>query len=358
MKKIAIDKQKLWLYTRNFALSYLGALLANALSLPIPWLLGALLTTLLLGQYGFNMNAPKVCRQGGILVIAVGLGLYFNADMVALLLSHIGLFLFTAIFSLCLCALGACLLCRFSKTDFTTAWLASAVGAASQMPHLAAELGGAVDKVVSAHSLRVLTVAIFVPFLYRYLGLEGNVEDTVIASLPVHYPQFALLLVIASIGALLFKRLGVINPWTFGPLIVTAVLTYLGFTFSAVPDTVSHIAQALIGWSVGSKFSQGFFRHAPKFLLVVFVSVSSCLLLTLGVTYFLSWVSAFDLASLGLGLVPGGVAEMTITSKVLHLNVALVTALHVVRMLTVIGTAPFLLSVVNRFLAKNQKENK
>jgi uncharacterized membrane protein AbrB (regulator of aidB expression) len=44
-----------------------------------------------------------------------------------------------------------------------------------------------------------------------------------------------------------------------------------------------------------------------------------------------SSVTGIDLASVALGASPGGMAEMALTAQVLHLNVALVIAFHVIR---------------------------
>ena len=61
-------------------------------------------------------------------------------------------------------------------------------------------------------------------------------------------------------------------------------------------------------------------------------------------------MTTLPLPTLGLGLAPGGVAEMTITAKVLQLGVPIVTAFHVARMIGVLMTASKLYDWINRYI--------
>ena len=50
----------------------------------------------------------------------------------------------------------------------------------------------------------------------------------------------------------------------------------------------------------------------------------------------LGWLTALDIRSLTLGMMPGGIAEMSLTAETLQLSVPLVTALQVLRLLLVL----------------------
>ncbi len=50
----------------------------------------------------------------------------------------------------------------------------------------------------------------------------------------------------------------------------------------------------------------------------------------------LAWLSGRNVASLVLGMAPGGIAEMAITAKVLQLGVPLVTTFHVTRVVALL----------------------
>ena len=334
-------------YLPGFAAALTGALLANLLNLPIPWLLGSLLACATLSICGANIRTLPSGRKVGLCIIGMSLGLYFTPQMVGMIGTNalwLGAgMLFALILSLC----GTLLLYRFAGIDFKTAWFAAAVGGASEMANLAEQQGARVDKVVAAHSLRVLMVVTIVPFFYRFMDYHG-LDNSIIDKGGVHYGGLLLLIACCAGTGWLFQKRGWANPWTFGPLAAAVLLTVCGVHLSAIPKELSWAGQLLIGWSLGTKFRSDFFRAAPRLLSVTAVLVCMSLLLTAGVSQLLATWSDIPLPTLGLGLAPGGVAEMTITAKVLQLGVPLVTAFHVLRMLVVVGLAGWLYGVLDR----------
>ena len=334
-------------YLPGFAAALTGALLANLLNLPIPWLLGSLLACATLSICGANIRTLPSGRKVGLCIIGMSLGLYFTPQMVGMIGTN-ALWLGTGmLFALILSLCGTLLLYRFAGIDFKTAWFAAAVGGASEMANLAEQHGARVDKVVAAHSLRVLIVVTIVPFFYRFMDYHG-LDNSIIDKGGVHYGGLLLLIACCAGTGWLFQKRGWANPWTFGPLAAAVLLTVCGVHLSAIPKELSWAGQLLIGWSLGTKFRSDFFRAAPRLLSVTAVLVCMSLLLTAGVSQLLATWSDIPLPTLGLGLAPGGVAEMTITAKVLQLGVPLVTAFHVLRMLVVVGLAGWLYGVLDR----------
>ncbi len=53
----------------------------------------------------------------------------------------------------------------------------------------------------------------------------------------------------------------------------------------------------------------------------------------------LGWLAGEDQTSLMLGMMPGGITELCLTAEALHLSVALVTALQVLRLFLVMFLA-------------------
>lgn len=343
-------------YLPGFFAALAGALTAEALKLPIPWLLGSLLATAVLSLNNVPVKAPSFCRKAGLAVIGTSLGLYFTPQMAGVLLAHWPLLVFGMVFSIVLGIIGSILVYRYAGVDFTTAWYASAMGGASEMANMADQQGAQVAKVVSAHSLRVLMIVTIVPFFYQYMGYHHTDSSGLSQNTAVHWGGLALLFACSFAAARLFEWRKWSNPWTFGPLLAATLLTLAGIHLSAVPVSVSHIGQLFIGWALGNRFAPGFFRSAPRLLGVVAVSVSLSLALTAAATYLLAQISTIPLPTLGLGLSPGGVAEMTITAKVLQLGVPIVTAFHVSRMVAVVGTAGILCHKLRSRFEKKQTE--
>ena len=92
--------------------------------------------------------------------------------------------------------------------------------------------------------------------------------------------------------------------------------------------------------ALGSRFSPSFFRAAPRFLGVSALATGLALLLSGLFVWLLARFVALPLPSLALAASPGGMAEMSVTAKVMHLSVPLVTATHVLRVVLLTVGAP------------------
>ena len=95
-------------------------------------------------------------------------------------------------------------------------------------------------------------------------------------------------------------------------------------------------AQLLIGISLGVRFTNAFVHLAPRWLGSVAVATLALIALCAGFAWLMYQLVPMHLATLLLGTAPGGIAEMTITAKVLQLGVPLVTSLHVTRLAAVL----------------------
>ena len=94
----------------------------------------------------------------------------------------------------------------------------------------------------------------------------------------------------------------------------------------------------MIRVSLDTRFTPDFAHTAPRYL----VSVAACAVVMLGLCAgFGTAVAALAGVHTGtmiLATSPGGIAEIALTARVLHLGVPIVTAFHVARMLVVVLT--------------------
>ena len=327
----------------------IGALLAVWLKTPLPWMLGPLFFVALFRISSAPIVSSPYLRYVGQWGIGTSLGLYFTPLVVDVIAKNMGPIICGMLFAFFLGIYGTFIYRRFGKVDMRTAWFSSAIGGASEMTSLSEKYGGRQDLVASAHSLRILTVVVVIPFAFQALGVVG-LDSSSPGPKVVVLNGLLLLATITGCSALLASYFKVPNGWVLGPMFVSMGLTMSGIELSALPDYVSKTGQLLIGWSLGDKFRAGFFRIAPRFLFsVIFCSISS-LLLACGCAFLLAVWSNIPLPTLILGLAPGGIAEMAITAKVLQLGIPLVTAFQVSRMaFIVLITGPFYQYVITRF---------
>jgi uncharacterized protein len=321
----------------SFALGLLSANLCEQLGTPLPWMIGPLFATAAARMSGINLRTPMQARAAGQWAIGTALGLYFTPTALKVLASYSGFIAAGVLFALALGALGGWVLHKLSGIDQTTAFFAMAVGGASEMANQGERHGAAVDRVAAAHSLRIMMVVAIIPFCFKFSGVHG-VDVFVPSARVVHYDGLALLVLLTSACALLLQRMNSPNAWVIGPLLAAITVTALGWNPSALPESMVHLGQLLIGISLGTRFTPEFLHTAPRFLLSVALSGALALILAAGFGYGLAAASGIHPATAILATAPGGIAEMSLTAKTLQLGVPIVTAFHVARMAALVMT--------------------
>jgi membrane AbrB-like protein len=313
-----------------------GGYLASLVGWPLPWMIGSLLAILLVRcltpwQLAEIPHGRKVGQWG----IGIGIGLHFTPSVMTLVASHFGLIFLGALITSLSSVVGVWLLRRTGE-DRATAFFSSMPGGSGEMVNLGARNGADLSLVAAGQSLRVLVVVLCVPAVFKYLmgsgvplGHTGSVD----------WRWLTLLLVSGALVAWGWQRLRQPNPWLFGPLLVAAVASVGWDLQLALPNGASQMGQWLIGSGLGCHFNRAFFRRAPSFLGRTLIGTALTMLIAGLAAWLLSQLTHLDLRSLTLGMMPGGIAEMSLTAETLQLSVPLVTAMQVMRLLFVLFLA-------------------
>jgi membrane AbrB-like protein len=336
------------------AIGALAGWICSLLHTPIPWMLGPLCALAFLRVAGVDIAAPGAARYGGQWVIGTSLGLYFTPAVMREVGSVWPLLAAGALFSIGVGYLSALVLARLAAIDRTTAIFASVPGGASEMMVLGERFGARADRVAAGQSLRILLVVVLVPFAYAWLDLHGS--DVYVPGVRHYAPGgFVLLMAATLAGCLVFQRFDAPNAFVLGSLAVAITLTLAGVELSAVPTPVSNAGQCLLGCALGSRFQPDILRGAHRFAAAVVASVLLAIALSTAFGLGLAWLSDRPAATLVLGMAPGGIAEMSITAKVLQLGVPIVTAFHVSRVVVLLlATAP-LFALLSRMAARRRR---
>lgn len=331
----AIDTRAIRHALLGLGVALVAGSLCAWLRTPIPWMLGPLFAVAALRVAGADIEAPAGARYIGQWVIGTALGLYFTPAVIR----HVGAIWYLPIIGAGLAIVtgyaSAGVLARLGRLDLTTSLFASVPGGAAEMSTLGERYGARVDRVATAHSLRLLLVVAIVPAAFTLAGLRGS-DAYVMGTTQFDATGFAILMTATFAGALIAKRFDVPNAFVLGALFVAIPLTAAEAQLSSVPTVVSNGAQLLLGCSLGAKFQRDFLRGAPRFVSAVVVSVLVSIALGAVFGLALALASGQNAATLVLGMAPGGIAEMAITAKVLQLGVPLVTAFHVTRLVVVL----------------------
>ena len=323
-----------WGFTALVGLA--GGWLASLAGWPLPWMTGALLGVILVRcATPWQLREIPNGRRGGQWIIGIGIGLHFTPLVLEQVADHWGLIVLGALVT-SLSSLASVWLLLRTGEDRATAFFSSMPGGSGEMVNLGARNGANLGRVAAGQSLRVLLVVLLVPALFKYLLGEGAVA---------HHAEalgWGWLLLVGAMGlaaALIWQALGQPNPWLFGPLVVTAALS-MGFNLEgSLPFGASQLGQWLIGSGLGCHFNRAFFRRAPSFLGRTLIGTLLTMLVAGLAAWLLSAATQLDLRSLTLGMMPGGIAEMSLTAETLQLSVPLVTALQVMRLMFVLFLA-------------------
>jgi len=317
-----------------------AALLCVWLGTPIPWMIGPLLATALVSILGAPTVSWIPFRNAGQWIIGTALGLYFTPEVLALLGRLWWAIVLAVVWALALGMFFSRWLFAVNRAhvpglDQGTTFFAGSIGGASEMTLLAERHGARTDLVASAHSLRVLIVTVLIPFAIQWSGMHG-LDATPPAARVVDGMGLAGLLLASAVGAMVMVWARRTNPWFLGAFVAAMLLTVSGQDWSAIPAVLSNAAQLVIGVSLGVRFTPAFLRGAPRWLLSVTWGTLGMVTLCVAFAWLMSLATGLHLATLILGTSPGGIAEMSITAKVLQLGVPVVVAFQVCRLVAVL----------------------
>jgi len=324
-------------WTAGVLVALIGALLCVGLGTPLPWLIGPLVAVAAVSMLGAQIQAPPAAREAGQWAIGVALGLYFSAEVVREVVRLAPWVLAAVLFSIALGWVGCVVLARATGVDEPTAFFAMAIGGAPEMAVQAERHGGQVDRVVAAHSLRLMLVVLIVPLTYSALDLHGSDPYDPLAR-SFSWTGFAVLCAVTAAAAAVLGRLGSPNSWMIGPLLTVAVVTASGHSFTSWPVAIVNAGQLLIGIALGARFTPEFFRAAPRFLAAVAVITLLYLLACAAFGALLAHGAQLAWPTALVATTPGGIGEMALTAQALDLGVPIVTAFHAIRMAALVLT--------------------
>ena len=318
----------------------MGAELCLWLHTPLPWMIGPLLVTSIASVLGAPTRSATPLRNAAQCTVGLALGLYFTPEVMRLVGSLWWVIVLGVIWALALGWWFGWFLHRLHapaqpELNRATTYFAGAIGAASEMTLLAERAQGRTDLVASAHSLRLLMVTVLIPFAAQWGGLQG-LDRSALITPDVQLPGLLALYVLAAAMSFLLDRYDRANPWFMGALLVAMGLTALDVRWSTLPPMWVNAAQLVIGVSLGVRFTRSFVMTAPRWLASVALGTLVLMGLCAVFGYGLAQLTDLHPATLMLATAPGGIAEMSITAKVLQLGAPLVTAFQVCRLLAVL----------------------
>jgi uncharacterized protein len=322
---------------------------------PLPWMIGPLFAVAGARLAGAPVVALPGARYVGQWIIGSALGLYFTPTVVLQVALFAPWMVLAGVYALGTGVVYGWVLAWLARVDRRTAFFASVPGGATEMSIFAERFGARPDLVAVAQSLRIVLVISVIPFFYTWIDVHGA-DPYVQGAREFSWTGLAILMVLTALGGGALHRFRFPNGWVIGALCVSLPLTALEINFSTLPTWLSNVGQLLIGCALGSRFERDFLSRAPRFLLAVTGTVLLSMALAALFALLLAWALPAHPATTVLAMAPGGMAEMSITAKVLQLGVPVVTAFHVTRMVLLVSTTGLLYRVASKWRAKRARE--
>src|SRR5262244_2108229 len=318
----------------TLAAGVVGGFAARYVHLPLPWLLGALFTTMTLSLAGAPVRLIPWGRPAGTVVVGASTGLQFTATVVAKLVTLLPLIITAAFISTIVGAIGGLIYMRLTGIDRVTAFFATVPGGVVETTTIAPYYGGQLEPIMVAQTARVALIVVFAPFLV--ISFVGGAGPNPLLGVAVPWLPLAGLLIISGAIATLLARVRSPNAWLMTPLFIAAIASHLGLIEGRMPDVLLIAAQVVIGSALGAQFRPEFLTRLFSLLWASCVAVlfaagsMACFAAAVG------WLAGYPVPTMVLAMAPAGIAEMVLTGKVLGLDATLIAGFQLMRIIIVL----------------------
>ncbi|MBO0712277.1 MAG: AbrB family transcriptional regulator, partial [Acetobacteraceae bacterium] len=217
--------------------------------------------------------------------------------------------------------------------------------------NIAARYGGEPEPIMVAQTIRVIMTVLAAPFLVIHFANDGQFHP-IAQTAVLGWTALAALVPVATLGGFLLSRTTFPNGWFMGPLIACALIGIAGLVEGRVPDVLLTLAQILTGSSLGAQFRREFLTKLAGMVAASAVSIVLVLIIMAAAAISLGLALHLPIAALALALAPAGMAEMTLTGKVLGLDAALISGFHTVRIIMVMGLVVPVFKIFDRLMSR------
>jgi membrane AbrB-like protein len=321
--------------------------LFSQIGLPLPWMIGPLVLSASLYLSGrITVQVPVRTRPFGQMVIAAQVGLAFTPAALAALLSYAPLLVGAALVTAAFAGAVAFLTARMGGLPLAQAFLATFPTSPVEAAVIAGRFGWDPAPIVLTQTMRIAAVVILVPlFVYAVDGWPGAADLVRGGAFDPWGNGFLAGLALA--GALLFRTLGLSNPYFLGPLAFSAAAAAAGLDPVAFPPLVLSAAQVVLGIWLGSTFRRDLLLGGRRLLGTLMINTLALLLVISACAIALAAMTGLDWEVLVLGMAPGGVTEMALTAKFLGVDLAMVTALQLTRIFIFMPNIPWIIRLID-----------
>jgi uncharacterized protein len=230
----------------------------------------------------------------------------------------------------------------------TTAVWGLAPGAASAMVLMAESYGADVRLVAFMQYTRVAVVTATAALIaHAWSPQDASLVSAPISQSIANPMAVGWTLLVAIGGSLFARRLNIPGGPMVLPLVVCTVLQSLGVLSIELPPPVLVLAYALIGWSIGLRFTRTILLHALRTLPQVLGSIVALMTVGAALAALLFWLAGIDPLTAYLATSPGGADSVVVIAATSAVDAGFVMSMQLARFLMVLVFGP----QVSKFVA-------
>ncbi|RVL76689.1 AbrB family transcriptional regulator [Sinorhizobium meliloti] len=326
------------------------SMLLQAMRLPAPFLFGSMLGALLLTVRGgaIKVNTSVFAVAQGMIAVMVANQL--PASAFGEFATGWMIFLFGTASTLIASTVIGLILQRSHLLPGTTGLWGSSPGGATAMILMSADYGADMRLVALMQYIRVIACLIVAIAIASYLGSSSGSNFHALTPSADFGPLSLHGLAIASIGALIGRWLKV-SAGTFLVPLITAALAKTTLSLDlTLPTLIIMLANCLIGWAVGGKFTVDVLRHASRVLPVLILSASALIAICGGIAVFLVSACGIDPLTAYLATTPGGVDAIAIITMSSSADIHFVLAMQLARLFAALIVAPAVTALLSKHI--------
>jgi len=330
-------------------LSVVLVLAFEAIQLPAALMLGPMAAGIIMASSGGVVRVWSPAFVAGQGVIGFMIASTLPVTVVQDVGSEWPVFLGGSAFTIVASSALGWLLSRARILPGTTAIWGSSPGAATTITLMSQDFGADMRLVAFMQYLRVVCCALSATLVARLMGVEGGgaaqAQDWLA---PVAWQPLFVTIALALGSAWFGWRFRIPGGTLLLPIFVGLALKMTGLAPIVLPPSLLAVSYAVLGWTIGIRFTPEVVAHAwrvfPRVLASILLLVTVCGLFAVA----LSYLHGVDLLTAFLATSPGGADSVAILAASTNVNVQFVMAMQLTRFFMVLMISPALAKFVAR----------
>jgi len=335
------------------ALSLIFASLFDVIRLPAALLLGAMVGSILIA---IAEGSPRITRTAFVVaqgIVGCLVARSISSEILISLRADCVLFISVTLVVILACTGMGWVLGRKKILPGTTAIWGCSPGGAAVMTLMSDAHGADMRLVAVMQYSRVVIVTLLATVISHLWTDNSATSPSIFAYWFADVPWADLVgtLALACGASVIAHRLKLPGGALLLPLILASTLQTNDVMHIVLPPWILAPTYAIIGWSIGLRFTRQALLQAAKALPSIFLSIACLVAVCAGIAFALTHLSNIDPLTAYLATSPGGLDSVAIiAASTSGVNIPFVMAFQTARVLIVVFTGPALARFVTRRL--------